>query len=858
MPKAPRRSTRLAAAAWIAFAAALIAPGPARAQVRTDVEEKVKARLYIVRLQLGTNPGAKARECRNLESDDLRVLIRPGEVPPLSVKPRRRKSVVRGSDSIHLDRRVQPKVHALVMDTSASMTGDIAHARRAAAEYVSQLDLTHEKVLIATFDESVSLWQGVTHSLDRLLLAIDDVRLGGQTAMLDGLVYTMRELDAHPERPVLVLLSDGRDTASFHRPEEVIEQATSRPDLTVFTVGIGLRMAQAGSDTRMFLKELAASTNGRFFDIDGVEGLEDVFGKIRDILGTEAILTVVDPQPESDPGRLLVQPLKSGCLARVIETDRDHLDHPPIPRPYSNPPHTYEAGLTDAHRTLYARAAERDEVPCEIPEATYRETGRTGWQLRASDSGIEGCGPDVTVEPGLLFDPSRPSLTVNNDHVAVTTRPFAMPVPELAGLPSRPEELLDRLATLALERGAVPLSEEHARPFFDHPQLAHGTTFLEIRPMLARALFLYPEYRGFALAKLQEEGRRRLGVLEDLYRRQFPELPDDVVVRAARDSHDGRQIVERAGTPSEVDLQPFLAAWLGDITAHDLFLRWERERIDRLIQGRESPLPDEQLDAGWRALRSMLLAPSFARVLTLLAPVRDPDCDCIGYWRVMLPRPSLLRPRMREESTIPLDLVADRPLAYWTIRRMLDRSPELLARLREDGFRATSLTYELLGDFTEHGPGRAFGKSRLALSLEAPGVEGEEAPRMTLVADVSLTEPEPIPPVARVAEPGRAAPPRPAGPGPGAQPRGLTVDEAFARLGRPRNEGPRSPRQAPEATDSSAGLPEPAAEATPEPVARGPRAASLDALRLSASGDATLQRLLRKARRAVLARGAGS
>ena len=213
MPMVPQRWKRLVTATGIALVVVLApgAPGPGFAQaqpVRTGVTEKVKARLYVVRLQIGTTSSAKLGECRALEAEGLNVIIKPRQVPQYSVMPPRYKTIIEDFDTVDLDRRVQPKVHALVIDTSASMSGHLQYARKAAAEYVSQLDLAHEKVLIATFDESVSLWQGVTHDLDRLLAAIDRVRIGGQTAMLDGLVYPMREVDAPPERPVLVLLSD--------------------------------------------------------------------------------------------------------------------------------------------------------------------------------------------------------------------------------------------------------------------------------------------------------------------------------------------------------------------------------------------------------------------------------------------------------------------------------------------------------------------------------------------------------------------------------------------------------------------------------------------------------------------------
>ena len=52
------------------------------------------------------------------------------------------------------------------------------------------------------------------------------------------------------------------------------------------------------------------------------------------------------------------------------------------------------------------------------------------------------------------------------------------------------------------------------------------------------------------------------------------------------------------------DLQDHLGAWLGDVSAHDLFVGWESERIDRRLgavgrgagQGRADPGDRRRID----------------------------------------------------------------------------------------------------------------------------------------------------------------------------------------------------------------------------------------------------------------------
>ena len=184
--------------------------------------------------------------------------------------------------------------------------------RAAASRYVEQLRPDHENALVVSFDESVLLHQGVTADRDRLIEAIARVRMGHSTSMLDGLYYVVRELSTHRERPVVLLLTDGVDTTSLYERDDVRRLAASRPDLSVFSIGLGLPQIQSSgpsglNSSKRFLQRLSAATNGKFFDVPTGGRLDRVYTRIREMLDNEAILTVTDPRPEAKPGTLTVR-----------------------------------------------------------------------------------------------------------------------------------------------------------------------------------------------------------------------------------------------------------------------------------------------------------------------------------------------------------------------------------------------------------------------------------------------------------------------------------------------------------------------------------------------------------------------
>jgi hypothetical protein len=728
---------------------ALLATSAMRAEpIRTELDETIEAHLHVRLIRIEPTKPARAGECLDLTPEELDVRLRGERVLP---------------DGLDIDRKRPPTLHALLIDTSASMVKDLPYAKYAAAEYVKQLRPEYEKALVATFDENVVLWQGVTANRDRLLAAVDGVRMGGQTSLLDAVYYTLSELDAHRQRPVLILLSDGADTASIYDVEDVLGQLVDKPGLTVFTIGLGLQVEHGHKPTRNLLARLASSTNGRFFDVAEGSRLENVFAEIRSILENEAVLTVVDPDPGVAESPMRVRSRKPSCRITVLDEGEGETPGDPRPsiREIAALPQVIAFAPTVEYAKLYTQSAKRSADPaCSVPEVLERAAAEGGWFeptwfVRVESGSIGACGPDLILEPGPLYSPDAEGILAHNAVVSVRTRPFAIDVPPLGELPGRPAQVMDGLGRLALTLAAgetgIELTRrppgDHARPHYDYPMLAHGVSLLGMRARIAWALFMHPEYREWARGKLGEDAERELAVLQQRYLQRFPGLPADRLAEAVRYSADGQGILSRAVAPTEDDLQPYLAAWLGDLPAHALFIEWERERLNHTLTESASVLADERLFEAWRELRRVFFVPSYARILTVLVPVHDVDCDCIGFWRVVLPRPSWLYPRLLglpEEAALAakqLDLVADMPFGFWLIDQSVRREPGLLDYLRQAGYRATAIDYELIGEPATRHPLSAYRQTRVTVILEAePGQAGTVERSFELRAELRLDE----------------------------------------------------------------------------------------------------------------------
>lgn len=699
----------------LAALCAVLAGLPAGAQepvIRpSELEERARARVYRLRVRIEPTWVAEPGECQGLQLSDLRVSLRGDPV--------------RDPALLRLEREQEPMIHALVIDTSHSMIGRLDTVRDAAVRYIEQLRPEQDQALVVTFDENVILHQAVTADRERLIHAIGRVRMSGETAMHDALVYTLRELSVWRERGVLLLLSDGVDTSSLYERGDVFEEAARRSDLTIFPIGLGLPpLHSSGPDgllsTRKFLQQLALRTNGKFFDVPTSSRLDSAYRRIRKALDNEATLSVIDPDPGAPPGKVRVRAAGEGCRVQALrELDGEGMEQDVVAGARSFPPGRLRIEETDP-------ACPRAGEP---------------WHVDTVEASLRGCALDVTMDYGPLYDPFPRGWIARNEWLRLRNRPLEIPLSAAGELPDRPERLLDRLAARGRTIANQPIDldprrrppEAHARPYHDYPGLVHGRTFFDLRPALAQALYEREDYRGWTLGLLRKEADRGIGRLKARLHRLAPDRTDDELDAVLAQSDEAQRVLSRASEPSIADLERLLAAWLGDVPAHELFVRWEAQHVVDLLGGARA---DDSFIDGWVELRRIFWLPSYTRALTLLAPGRDPLSERVGYWRVILPRPGWLAERVKgyedhpEFSDLPLDLIPDVPLGWWVAREIVTADPRLASAVSSQGYATGTVTYELLGKPRQHDPARAFRRTRVTLELGGGSLR--------VVADVSL------------------------------------------------------------------------------------------------------------------------
>ena len=180
----------------------------------------------------------------------------------------------------------------LALDSSESVSGErLEHLRGAAHSLVEGLTGRDQGALV-TFSHTVRRQEGLTSNVALLQTAIDRVQPEGKTALIDGAYAALMLGSSNVGRSLVILFSDGFDTASWLTAASVLGSAR-RADAVVY--GVSARGAAP------FLRDLSEATGGSSFEVDSTKGLRAQFTAILEEF-RQRYLVSYSPQGVSKDG----------------------------------------------------------------------------------------------------------------------------------------------------------------------------------------------------------------------------------------------------------------------------------------------------------------------------------------------------------------------------------------------------------------------------------------------------------------------------------------------------------------------------------------------------------------------------
>ena len=217
---------------------------------------------------------------------------------------------------------VTPFTAIVMLDTSGSMTLNMDFVKQAAEEFLIRL-LPEDKAKVGAFNDKIQVLprdEPFTNNRDRLIkLVKDSLDFGYPTRLWDAVDESIAQLEPVEGRRVVLVFTDGDDSASKTGRDDVLERAREK-DMMIYAIGLQSDYFNGQSRVRTRpdrgLRKLAEETGGGFFELTKKDDLGPTFTRVAQELHSQYVLGFSPATLDGKVHKLEVRVKRAGMTAR--------------------------------------------------------------------------------------------------------------------------------------------------------------------------------------------------------------------------------------------------------------------------------------------------------------------------------------------------------------------------------------------------------------------------------------------------------------------------------------------------------------------------------------------------------------
>jgi Ca-activated chloride channel family protein len=217
-----------------------------------------------------------------------------------------------------------PITVTVMIDTSGSMTGILGFVKDGAEQFLIRL-LPEDKAQVGEFSDKIRFHPGqFIDDRDRLIYLLKhELDFGYPTRLFDAVDESLTQLEPETGRKVVLVFTDGDDTASKIGLGKVMDRAREK-DVMIYAVGLVNEYFNGQSRVRSApdrgLKKLAEDTGGGFFELKKTADLGETFTRVAQELHSQYVLGFSPATLDGKVHKLEVRVKKAGMSARARKT----------------------------------------------------------------------------------------------------------------------------------------------------------------------------------------------------------------------------------------------------------------------------------------------------------------------------------------------------------------------------------------------------------------------------------------------------------------------------------------------------------------------------------------------------------
>ncbi len=213
----------------------------------------------------------------------------------------------------------QPFTAVVMLDTSASMTANLKLLNRAAEQFLLRL-LPVDRAQVGAFNDKIQLSGEFTNDRDALIAALDELYFGNPTRLNDAIAASLDALEGIDGRRVILVFTDGEDTASRVRFNTVMDRARDE-EVMVYSIGLeseyfnGVRVVR--SRPTRDLRKISEETGGGYFELKETAELAPTFSRVAQELRSQYLIGFAPAALDGKVHKLEVRVNRPGMTVRA-------------------------------------------------------------------------------------------------------------------------------------------------------------------------------------------------------------------------------------------------------------------------------------------------------------------------------------------------------------------------------------------------------------------------------------------------------------------------------------------------------------------------------------------------------------
>jgi Ca-activated chloride channel homolog len=223
----------------------------------------------------------------------------------------------------NFDNQITPINVVVMIDTSGSMTLALDLVKQAAEEFLIRL-LPEDKAKVGAFNDKIQVKPETglpfTNNRDQLIRSLQDLDFGYPTRLYDAVDYGINELKLVDGRKVVLVFTDGADTASRLDSGDVTERSRTE-EVMVYSVGMESEYMSGNQRVRTSpdrgLRRLSDETGGGFFMLKKKDELGPTFTRIAQELHNQYVMGFTPETLDNKIHKLEVRVKRPGMTARA-------------------------------------------------------------------------------------------------------------------------------------------------------------------------------------------------------------------------------------------------------------------------------------------------------------------------------------------------------------------------------------------------------------------------------------------------------------------------------------------------------------------------------------------------------------